>query len=79
MTTRQDTLVDTAGAFKAMELPDDRAERIAILKKYRWFFDKETSMFRQGRFKIPAGVVRILPMLDLEYSCAYPERVWPNA
>ncbi len=71
-------MIDVATAFAAPTVPDDRAQRVDILRRYRWSFDKEAQTFRKDRFAMSAGVVRLLPIDDLDYSCAHPERVWPK-
>ncbi len=58
-------------------IPDDRVPRVDILRRYGWRIDKSTSTFYKNKYRIGAGVVRLLPLDDLEYSCKYPERVWP--
>jgi hypothetical protein len=75
--TSPDLLVDVAEAFGPESLPDDRAQRVAVLRQYRWSFDKSTGTFHKDSYHMSAGVVRLLPLDDLEYSCAHPERVWP--
>lgn len=73
-----ESLVDTVEAFTEPARPDDRTERIALLKHYRWTFGKEDGFFRKGSYRMHRSTVALLPLGDLEYSCAHPERVWPT-
>lgn len=69
--------VDTTVAFAQATMPDDRSTRVDLLRRYQWRYDKSTMTFYKNKYRILAGIVRLLPIADLEYSLKKPELVWP--